>query len=210
LTLLFRAVSVGVLMLVASAAMPSHTVHAQSKAIERDAYDDIFRKYTKRFFGPGFDWQYFKAQAMAESNLQPQAKSRVGARGLMQLMPSTYKEIKSASSQKMKAIDDPDSNIAAGILFDRDLYKRWQDHKVEDERMRFTFAAYNAGPGTILRAKKTAREEKLDEYRWKSMEIAAPKVQRWRYKETLGYINTIELNYDALRKRPSKSSAVKH
>jgi membrane-bound lytic murein transglycosylase F len=197
-------------LIAVSAVLPSHEIRAQSKAIERDDYDDIFRKYSKRFFGPGFDWHYFKAQAMAESNLRPQAKSRVGARGLMQLMPSTYKEIKSASSQKMKAIDDPDSNIAAGILFDRDLYKRWKDHKVEDERLRFTFAAYNAGPGTILRAKKTAREEKLDEYIWKSMEIAAPRVQRWRYKETLGYINTIELNYDALRKMPSKSSVVKH
>jgi membrane-bound lytic murein transglycosylase F len=197
-------------LIAVSAVLPSHEIRAQSKAIERDDYDDIFRKYSKRFFGPGFDWHYFKAQAMAESNLRPQAKSRVGARGLMQLMPSTYKEIKTASSQKMKAIDDPDSNIAAGILFDRDLYKRWKDHKVEDERMRFTFAAYNAGPGTILRAKKTAREEKLDEYIWKSMEIAAPRVQRWRYKETLGYINTIELNYDALRKMPSKSSVVKH
>lgn len=194
--------------MMAAAVMPSHTLHAQSKAIEKDDYDDIFRKYTKRFFGPGFDWQYFKAQAMAESNLKPSAKSRVGARGLMQLMPSTYKEIKSASSIKMKAIDDPDSNIAAGILFDRDLYRRWQDHKVEDERMRFTFAGYNAGPGTILRAKKTAREEKLDEYQWKSMVIAAPKVERWRYKETLGYISTIQDNYDALKKEPARSNAL--
>ena len=188
--------------------LPSHALHAQSKAIEKDDYDEIFRKYTKRFFGPGFDWQYFKAQAMAESNLKPGAKSRVGARGLMQLMPSTYKEIKSASSIKMKAIDDPDSNIAAGILFDRDLYKRWKDHKEEDERMRFTFAGYNAGPGTILRAKKTAREEKLDEFQWRSMEIAAPKVERWRYKETLGYIATIQANYDALKKAPVRSNAV--
>ena len=189
--------------------VPSHTLDAQTKAIERDDYDDVFRKYSKRFFGPGFDWHHFKAQAMAESNLQPNAKSRVGARGLMQLMPSTYKEIKSASSLPMKAINDPESNIAAGILFDRDLYKRWEDHKVEEERLRFTFAGYNAGPGTMLRAKRTARELKLDEYRWKSMEIAAPNVQRWRYKETIGYISTIEQNYAALKALPSRQSAVK-
>lgn len=194
--------------MLAAAVMPSHTLHAQSKAIEKDDYDDIFKKYSKRFFGPGFDWQHFKAQAMAESNLKPTAKSRVGARGLMQLMPSTYKEIKSNSSIKMKAIDDPDSNIAAGILFDRDLYKRWEDHKEEEERMRFTFAGYNAGPGTILRAKKTARLEKLDEYQWKSMVIAAPKVERWRYRETLGYITTIQENYDALKQEPSRINAV--
>jgi membrane-bound lytic murein transglycosylase MltF len=189
-------------------AMTAHTANAQTKALDKRNYDDVFRKYTKRFFGPAFDWQYFKAQAMAESNLQPHAKSRVGACGLMQLMPSTYKEIKSASSQNMKAIDDPDSNIAAGILFDRDLWHRWEDHKLDDERMNFTFAAYNAGPGTILRAKKTAREEKLDEYRWKSMEIAAPHVERWRYKETLGYVSTIQMNYEALKAQPSRANAL--
>jgi membrane-bound lytic murein transglycosylase MltF len=109
----------------------------------------------------------------------------------------------------MNAIDDPDSNIAAGILFDRDLYHRWKDHEVEDERMRFTFASYNAGPGTIIRAKKTASQEKLDAYRWKSMEVVAPKVQRWRYKETLGYISTIEKNYTALKAEPPRSKLVK-
>jgi membrane-bound lytic murein transglycosylase MltF len=190
---------------------PLSSVHAQTKAKAKDPdqYDEIFRKYTKRFFGPGFDWQYFKAQAMAESNLVPTAKSRVGARGLMQLMPSTYKEIKSARSEKMNAIDDPDSNIAAGILFDRDLYHRWKDHEVEDERMRFTFASYNAGPGTIIRAKKTASQEKLDTYRWKSMETIAPRVERWRYKETLGYITTIEKNYTVLKSQPPRSKLIK-
>src|SRR6476620_1486051 len=60
-----------------TAAVTSHTADAQSKAIDKRNYDDTFRKYTNRFFGPAFDWQYFKAQAMAESNLQPHAKSRV-------------------------------------------------------------------------------------------------------------------------------------
>ena len=48
-----------------------------------DRYDDTFRKYAQRFFGPGYDWRLFKAQAMAESNLDMKARSRVGARALM-------------------------------------------------------------------------------------------------------------------------------
>ncbi|PYP79256.1 MAG: hypothetical protein DMD35_08615 [Gemmatimonadetes bacterium] len=55
---------------------------------EEKRYDPIFQKYAKRYFGAGTDWQWFKAQGMAESDLTPTARSRVGARGIMQLMPS--------------------------------------------------------------------------------------------------------------------------
>ena len=58
-------------------------------------YDDTFRKYSKRFFGPAYDWKLFKAQGMTESNLDMTARSRVGARGVMQLMPSTFRSIRS-------------------------------------------------------------------------------------------------------------------
>ncbi len=56
-----------------------------------DRYDPTFRKYSKRFFGVGFDWRLFKAQGMTESNLNPAATSWVGARGVMQLMPTTFR-----------------------------------------------------------------------------------------------------------------------
>ena len=46
-------------------------------------YDQHFTKYSKRFFGVGFDWHYFKAQAVAESNLREDARSPVGAVGVM-------------------------------------------------------------------------------------------------------------------------------
>ncbi|MEK7263660.1 MAG: transglycosylase SLT domain-containing protein, partial [Bacteroidota bacterium] len=65
-------------------------------------YDDYFRKYSKRFFGIGFDWHVFKAQGIAESNLSPDAKSWVGAVGIMQLMPATYKDIQSALPEMQK------------------------------------------------------------------------------------------------------------
>ena len=38
-------------------------------------YDGHFRKYTKHFFGVGFDWKWFKAQAIAESNLKMKLKA---------------------------------------------------------------------------------------------------------------------------------------
>jgi soluble lytic murein transglycosylase-like protein len=165
------------------------------KATER--YDPIFRKYTKRYFGVGTDWRLFKAQGMAESDLTPTARSRVGARGIMQLMPSTYGLIQSALPQ-FGAIDNPEWNIAAGILHDRDLWTLFKRDVPDDERWRFMFAGYNAGEGTIIRARRTAAAERLDDRSWQSIERVAPKVERWRYLETLDYVRKIERNHKAM------------
>ena len=82
-------VGVGILLAIGAAA---RNADAQGQR-DADRYDQTFRKYSKRYFGVGYDWRVFKAQAMAESEMNPDAKSWVGARGLMQLMPSTYKDI---------------------------------------------------------------------------------------------------------------------
>ena len=162
-----------------------------------ERYDPIFRKYTKRYFGIGTDWRLFKAQGMAESDLTPTARSRVGARGIMQLMPSTYGLIQSALPH-FGAIDNPEWNIAAGILHDRDLWTSFKRSVPDEERWRFMFAGYNAGEGTIIRARRTAAAEQLDDRTWQSIERVAPRVQRWRYLETLDYVRTIERNHKAM------------
>jgi len=161
------------------------------------SYDDTFRKYSKRFFGPGFDWRIFKAQALAESNLSMDAKSWVGAVGLMQLMPATFAEINSKNPE-FENINDPEWNIAAGIYYNRKLWKQLADHDVDTERFRFMFAGYNAGLGTILKAKALAVLERLDPKLWQSIEPVAPKVRRWRYKETLGYVRKIDSLHSVL------------
>ena len=165
------------------------------RATER--FDPIFKKYTKRYFGVGTDWRWFKAQGMAESDLTPAARSRVGARGIMQLMPSTYGQIKTALPQ-FGAIDNPEWNIAAGILHDRDLWTLWKNELDEPERWRFVFGGYNAGEGTIMRARKTALAAKLDNRTWPNIESVAPTVERWRYTETLEYVRKIQANKAAL------------
>jgi len=171
---------------------------ARERQVRRDIrkYDPIFQKYTKRYFGVGTDWRWFKAQGMAESDLTPTARSRVGARGIMQLMPSTYGQIKSALP-KFGAIDDPEWNIAAGIMHDRYLWDLWQKDVTDEERHRFMFASYNAGEGTINRAFAVAKS-KGSVPAWSSIEVIAPSVQRWRYLETLGYVRRIDSTYSRL------------
>jgi membrane-bound lytic murein transglycosylase F len=175
-------------------AMPAY---AQRRATS-DRYDETFRKYSKRYFGPGFDWRYFKAQGMAESGLDTAARSRVGARGIMQLMPSTYGHIRSVRPE-FGSIDEPEWNIAAGIMHDRYLWQLWREQEAVDQRCYFMFGSYNAGEGPIKRAHRLAIASKLDGRRWTSIETVAPRVQRWRYRETLGYVRRIRSTHAQLR-----------
>ncbi len=184
----------------AAATSVGRAAEAQQARKATERYDPIFRKYTKRYFGIGTDWRLFKAQGMAESDLTPTARSRVGARGIMQLMPATYGLIQSALPQ-FGAIDNPEWNIAAGILHDRDLWHTWKKDVPDEQRWDFVFAGYNAGEGTIRRARRTAAAARLDDWSWQSIEQVAPTVQRWRYLETLGYVRRIRANHRAMPDR---------
>jgi membrane-bound lytic murein transglycosylase F len=171
----------------------------RQEVIARDTYDPIFRKYSKRYFGVGYDWRRFKAQGMAESELNPTAKSRVGARGIMQLMPGTFNLI--FDPRKIpRNITDPEFNIAAGIMHDRYLWSRWKTEVAEDDQPDFMFASYNAGEGPIIRARKAALQKALDAKRWNAIERVAPDITAWRYRETLGYVRKIRENYGVLKK----------
>ena len=163
-------------------------------------YDDTFRRYSKRYFGVGFDWRWFKAQGMAESGLDPEATSWVGARGIMQLMPSTYQGITSKRPD-FGEINDPEWNIAAGIMHDRYLWTLWKKAISEPERPAFMFGSYNAGEGTIKRAQATAREVAGDDVAWSHIEQVAPTVPRWRYRETLDYVRKIDRYYGDFRSK---------
>jgi len=160
-------------------------------------YDPVFRKYSKRFFGVGFDWRVFKAQAMSESNLKPDASSRAGARGIMQLMPSTFLEVLS-KNPAWASIDDPEWNIAAGIYYDRRLWRLWRDSVDTEDHRHFMLGSYNAGRSPILRAQGLARRRSLDPRYWASVEVVAPHVRRWRHRETLTYVRRIQDNLERM------------
>ena len=146
-----------------------------------DRYDPLFRKYSKRFFGPGFDWRWFKAQGIAESGLREDAESWVGAKGIMQIMPATLREIAEKSDLPVLDTNDPGANIAAGIFYDRNLYERWDDIPKPRERLAFTFASYNGGRSRILRAQEACHAECA---LWAHVTRHAP-------EETQGYVARI-------------------
>jgi membrane-bound lytic murein transglycosylase F len=119
------------------------------------------------------------------------ARSWVGARGIMQLMPATFRDIQS-SNPEMVAIDKPEWNIAAGIYYDRQLWNQWGAGFGEADLKHFMFASYNAGRQTLLRAQSLARTRLLDPSAWPSIRSVAPEVPKWRHEETFAYIDKID------------------
>ncbi|MCK4728660.1 MAG: transglycosylase SLT domain-containing protein [Desulfobacterales bacterium] len=171
-------------------------IPCQSQAFERYngvvKYDTYFSKYSKRYFGPNFDWRHFKAQAIAESRLKAKAKSRVGALGLMQIMPKTFKEIARKNPSIKGTREQPRWNIAAGIYYDRVIWNTWKAERPFQDRINFMLGSYNAGKGNILKAQKIANKEGLDANLWESIELTLDKVTGGRSAETIGYIKKID------------------
>ncbi|PCJ83305.1 MAG: murein transglycosylase [Thiotrichaceae bacterium] len=160
----------------AAASFVDHPVHSP---LWTNQYDRYFKKYSKRYFGPLFDWHWFKAQAIAESALKHDAESHVGARGIMQIMPGTFGDILKKNPHFID-VDNPHWNIAAGIYYNRTLYRKIKNAP-EQDKLYMTFASYNAGYGRILNAsKRTGNKEKI----WSEIKMYLP-------KETRGYVHRI-------------------
>jgi len=187
--LLSALVCIGLLLpLQTGSARSAHTLEPANSEKWTDRYDRHFRKYTKRYFGPAFDWHWFKAQAIAESTLKPNARSRSGARGLMQITPGTFKEIR-RSNPHYDTIDEPRWNIAAGIYYMRYLYDRWDSADLSpplENRLSFTFASYNAGFGGTRKAMRRAGKKGADAKRWPQVAPSAPKETRHYVQRILG------------------------
>lgn len=90
----------------------------------------------------GVDPMLVSALIQVESNYRPTARSRKGAMGLMQLMPSTAREY------KVRNPFEPKANIEAGIKHLKTLIDRFGATRLE-----LALAAYNAGPGAVERFK---------------------------------------------------------
>jgi membrane-bound lytic murein transglycosylase MltF len=149
---------------------------------------DLFRKYGDRY---DLDPLLMAAQGYQESGLDQSKRSRVGAIGVMQVMPSTARD---------KAVSIPDiekleSNIHAGIKYDRWMVDNFfrEPGITPANRAFFALASYNAGPARVAGLRKKAKAEGLDPDRWfNNVELVAAKEIG---RETVTYVSNIYKYY---------------
>ena len=155
-----------------------------------DRYDVLIQKYSRVYFSHAVDWLYFKSQVKAESAFNPNARSYVGAVGLIQVMPFTSREIaKELGIPNLPT--NPEININMGIYYDR---KCWSIFKSEQgmERLWYMFGAYNAGPGGVIRAQRKAEQNNLCTNEWVCINAFVP-------NETRTYVQRIREYYREYR-----------
>jgi membrane-bound lytic murein transglycosylase F len=122
-----------------------------------------FDKYFKEFAPEiNWDWRLVAAVAFHESEFDPDNESWSGAKGLMQLMPSTASKF----GLDRSTIADPEMNIEAGVQYIKSLNLVFRRIENKDERIKFVLGAYNSGPAHILDAMALAKKFGKDPHIW--------------------------------------------
>jgi len=130
-------------------------------------YGKTIRTYSSRY---GIDWRLVVAVMKVESRFDHSAESEKGAKGFMQIMPATQNEIADKIGIETEAFDDPHGNIRGGIYYLASLHKQFENEGLSEEnQLKFTLAAYNAGPGRINDAQKMAAYVNDNPKEWKSV-----------------------------------------
>ena len=150
----------------------------------------IFRKYGEQY---RVDHLLAGAQGYQESRLDQSARNPSGAIGVMQVLPTTGKDL------KVGDITEIEANIHAGVKYIRFMIDQYYDKEpmTEEDKVLFAFAAYNAGPGRVRQLRRLAKERGLDENVWfNNVErMAAEKIGR----ETVTYVSNIFKYYIAYK-----------
>ena len=122
-------------------------------------YDDLFKKYAKEI---GWDWRLLASLAYTESNFDTTAVSWAGAKGLMQLMPSTARAMGVPPGKEQNA----EESIKAAVKY---IGKTAQSFKnlPPEEQVKFVLASYNSGIGHVQDAMALAEKYGKDKNVWK-------------------------------------------
>jgi soluble lytic murein transglycosylase-like protein len=113
---------------------PPDLLRPEEKLPKELPYRELIAKYCQQ---SQMDWKLVAALIKVESNFNPSAVSPKGAQGLMQLMPSTQRELGVANAFV------PEENIRAGVQYLKQLLDAFQGD------LSLTLAAYNAGIGRV-------------------------------------------------------------
>jgi membrane-bound lytic murein transglycosylase F len=193
------------------AVSPAHLDNATRMTIQE--YGHVIRSNAEEY---GMDWRLVLAVIRQESGYAPDALSHKGARGLMQLMPHTGGQV--AEALGIKDLNLPKANIRGGIFYLRQLYNYF-DGLEEEERLKLSLAAYNAGIARVYDAQELAAYLHNDPGQWESIKSALPLLSKRYYTlhmnvweqerpragwfgnagETINYVENIMRSYDQMK-----------
>ena len=167
-------------------------VRAGSEIAKFTATAETIKKYAGLL---DFDWLMIAAQGYQESKLEQSLVSPAGAIGVMQVLPRTAADPNVAVAK----IELLDNNVHAGVKYLRFLRDRYfSDPAIAplDQEL-LSFAAYNAGPGNIAKARTKAAAMGLDPNHWfQNVELAAARVIS---REPVHYVRNIYKYYVAYK-----------
>lgn len=151
-------------------------------------WDERIEDSVRRWW-PHFPWpSWWKAQLFQESRLDPAAVSPAGARGLAQIMPATFGELRRQTGSAVASPHDP-AAIELGAYYMARLTRGWRpDGRTPRERHLLALASYNAGMGSILKAQARCGGAVL----WAAIEPCLAQVTGPRNAaETQGYVRLV-------------------
>ncbi|WP_158614426.1 MltF family protein [Ancylomarina euxina] len=165
-------------------------------------YDDLIKKNSKLI---DWDWRLLSALISQESHFDPNAKSWVGAFGLMQLMPET------AFRYDVDEDSKPEENLKAGTKHLMYLSRRLDKILIDKtDKLKFLLGSYNVGLGHILDARRLAKKNGQNPDLWQGSvdyyllnkskpEFYKDPVVKYGYcrgKEPYNYVKNILLVYE--------------
>lgn len=201
-----------------SQTMIARKVRRRSRPVMQDLahgiisqYDALFVKYASTI---GWDWRLLAAQCYQESGFDPNAVSNMGARGLMQIMPSTAETM----GIDKELLFDAETNIGGSVRYTRKLQNEFSDIRDPKERICFILAAYNGGVNHVRDAMALTEKHGGNPHSWTEVEkyilhlmepnyYKDPVVQHgyMRGSETSAYVTQIMKRWNSYRHhaRPS-------
>ena len=171
-------------------------------------YDSLFRECADSLY----DWKLLAAIAYVESKFDTTSVSHRGAVGLMQIMPSTYKDLlRKMGSCDTTLVDSlhfsTEMNIKAAVYYMHSLNDRFSFIN-EEERLNYVLGSYNGGSNHIFDAMRIARKRGVNRYNWNSLSTVLSRMNEEEFytdsvckfgefdaTETLHYVNKVQRKY---------------
>tara|TARA_B100001971_G_C18268036_1_gene596456 strand:+ start:29025 stop:30386 length:1362 start_codon:yes stop_codon:yes gene_type:complete len=156
-------------------------------------YDSLIKKYSKKY---DLDWRLMSALAFQESRFNAGIINRWGAIGLFQIKEATANE-PYVAIKKIKGKKNVENNIHAGIKYFAWIRDNLYRNLKGKDKIKFSLATYNAGPGNIQKAKRLAKKLSLKTTKWeKNVEYAFIKLNRL---EPVKYVSEIMNRYKSYK-----------